>query len=194
MSAAAIASISSRRRSRDTRRRSRDTRRRPVYIGGLQPKNWTVTLLLSIFLGNLGVDRFYLGSVGSGIFKLITCGGCCIWYIIDLILIATGDTLSTRTYYFNGPNPPPPMRGGSDINNSKLFKQKCSRDYITSAIAVFLGLIFFFVVLLPMFKKKRDQRDRRVCQRLADELEAQKDGEEGEEEEEEEEEEVVPTI
>lgn len=183
--------MSSRANSSD-KKKSRSSDRRPVYIGGLQPKNWTVTLLLSIFLGNLGVDRFYLGSVGSGIFKLITCGGCCIWYIIDLILIATGDTLSTRTYYFNGPNPPPPMRGGSDINNSKLFKQKCSRDYITSAIAVFLGLIFFFVVLLPMFKKKRDQRDRRVCQRLADELEAQKDGEEGDEETPNEQE-VVPT-
>ena len=51
-------------------------------------KDWLVALLLSIFLGGLGVDRFYLGSILLGILKLITCGGAGVWYIIDIILIA----------------------------------------------------------------------------------------------------------
>lgn len=47
-------------------------------------KSPTVALILAIFLGNLGVDRFWLGQTGSGVAKLITCGGCGIWSLIDL--------------------------------------------------------------------------------------------------------------
>jgi TM2 domain-containing membrane protein YozV len=53
-------------------------------------KDWLVTLLLSIFVGTLGIDRFYLGHIGLGILKLITFGGCGIWWLIDLIIIVTG--------------------------------------------------------------------------------------------------------
>ena len=55
-----------------------------------QGKDWLTTLLLSIFLGSLGVDRFYTGYTGLGVLKLITCGGVGIWWLIDLIMIATG--------------------------------------------------------------------------------------------------------
>lgn len=53
-------------------------------------KDWVTTLLLSILVGWLGADRFYAGSIGLGILKLITLGGCGIWGLIDIILIATG--------------------------------------------------------------------------------------------------------
>jgi len=52
-------------------------------------RNWLAALLLSIFLGQLGIDRFYMGYIGLGILKLLTAGGCGIWWLIDLILIAT---------------------------------------------------------------------------------------------------------
>ena len=48
-------------------------------------KNPTTTLLLSIFLGGLGVDRFYIGDTGLGVCKLLfgwLTGG--IWPIVDI--------------------------------------------------------------------------------------------------------------
>ena len=53
-------------------------------------KAWTTLLILSILLGGLGVDRFYAGHIGLGVLKLLTVGGCGIWALIDIILVATG--------------------------------------------------------------------------------------------------------
>lgn len=50
-------------------------------------KDPTVSLLLSIFLGGLGVDRFYIGNVGAGIGKLLTAGGLGVWWLIDIFCI-----------------------------------------------------------------------------------------------------------
>jgi TM2 domain-containing membrane protein YozV len=51
--------------------------------------NWILALVMSVIFGQLGVDRFIMGHIGLGILKLITLGGCGIWWLIDLILIAT---------------------------------------------------------------------------------------------------------
>jgi len=51
--------------------------------------NWVLTLIMSIIFGQLGVDRFIMGHIGLGILKLLTAGGFGIWWIIDIIMIAT---------------------------------------------------------------------------------------------------------
>jgi TM2 domain-containing membrane protein YozV len=53
-------------------------------------KAFVTTLLLCVLLGVLGVHRFYVGKVGTGILMLITFGGLGIWQLIDLIIIACG--------------------------------------------------------------------------------------------------------
>lgn len=53
----------------------------------LQFKDPTISLIVSLLAGSLGIDRFIIGDVGLGIGKLVTCGGFGIWAIIDWFII-----------------------------------------------------------------------------------------------------------
>jgi hypothetical protein len=56
----------------------------------ISPKDKGVLILLAIWFGAFGIDRFYRGQVGLGILKLITLGGIGIWALIDSIMYMVG--------------------------------------------------------------------------------------------------------
>ena len=66
-------------------------------IQSIPLKDTTTMLIVSLFVGSLGVDRFMLGETGLGVLKLLTFGGCGIWTIVDWIIIVK----KTKEYNFN---------------------------------------------------------------------------------------------
>ncbi len=57
------------------------------YLSTIEFKDPTTILLISIFLGSLGIDRFMLGDVGMGVLKLLTAGCCGVLTIIDWFMV-----------------------------------------------------------------------------------------------------------
>lgn len=53
-------------------------------------KPGTVVLLLCFFVGVLGIHRFYVGKMGTGILQLITLGGFGLWTLVDFVMIVAG--------------------------------------------------------------------------------------------------------
>ncbi len=114
-------------------------------------KNKTTALILSIFAGELGIDRFYLGYIGIGLLKLFTVGCFGILWLIDIIQIATGnlqpadgggylDEISNRNiqsnqlnqmtnqqqFFFTCKNPYPNLIQESDNNMSERMIKVCA--------------------------------------------------------------------
>lgn len=59
-------------------------------------KGFVPAILLCYFLGVLGVHRFYVGKIGTGILMIVTFGGFGIWVVVDMVLIATGSFRDKR--------------------------------------------------------------------------------------------------
>lgn len=57
----------------------------------ISPKSRLACALFAGFLGTIGVHRFYVGKIGTGILMILTAGGLGIWYIIDFIMIVLGE-------------------------------------------------------------------------------------------------------
>lgn len=57
---------------------------------GTSEKSGIACLLFLLLLGPLGLHRFYVGKVGTGILFLLTGGGLGIWWLIDLIILVVG--------------------------------------------------------------------------------------------------------
>ncbi len=62
----------------------------PTVTGVNREKNYVKTVVLSSMFGWAGVDRFYLGKIGTGVLKLVTFGGFGIWYLVDFIIALVG--------------------------------------------------------------------------------------------------------
>ncbi|MCD8241708.1 MAG: TM2 domain-containing protein [Lachnospiraceae bacterium] len=68
----------------------------PTIDPSISPKSWIATLLLCLFLGVIGIHRFYTGKIGTGIimlvcaitgFGLVVTG---IWALVDFIMVCMG--------------------------------------------------------------------------------------------------------
>lgn len=64
---------------------------RPVMANAPSDKSRAVALALCIPLGVFGAHRFYVGKIGTGLLQLCTLGGLGLWYLYDLITIASGE-------------------------------------------------------------------------------------------------------
>ena len=79
-------------------------------------KSRAVALALCIPLGVFGAHRFYVGKIGTGLLQLCTLGGLGLWYLYDLITIASGefrDVDGLRVRYWDPEDAPALMHGVS---------------------------------------------------------------------------------
>jgi len=113
-------------------------------------KNFTIALLVSFFLGTLGIDRFYLGCPFTGILKLLTFGGLGIWALVDFIRIATGSRLCGGFSWDNKV---------SKLSDAKYIKTDLIFIFVSLAVA---AIILYFIIdtVKKWYKKVMTQQQK----------------------------------
>ncbi len=57
----------------------------------ISEKKESTAFVLCLFLGLFGAHRFYVGKTGTAVIQFLTFGGCVVWTLVDLIMIAIGE-------------------------------------------------------------------------------------------------------
>ena len=106
-----------------------------MMIQTIDFKDPTTVLIIAILIGTLGIDRFMLGEAGLGIAKLLTCGGCYIWWIIDIVSAQD----RARQYNYKKLQEVLMMQGITIISPQKKASQKVIKRSVSSEKVFRLG-------------------------------------------------------
>lgn len=98
-------------------------------------RHFLAAFFLSFMWGVFGVDRFYLGKVGTGIVKLLTFGGCGVWVLIDLALIMSGSMRDVN---------------GQELREAQRYKKFAARTVLLVAAVTGVALLVFGTTTLYM--------------------------------------------
>ena len=97
-------------------------------------KDRTTALILSVLMGGLGIDRFYLGYTGMGVLKLLTGGVFGVLWILDVINIANGNLQPADGFCYSeksGMNSSPPSSVTDPYEELKKIAQLKEQGILT---------------------------------------------------------------